>query len=51
MKLLRGNFPDLKIRAVNVVDLMKLEPASEHPHGFTDPEFHYLFARNKPIIP
>ena len=50
VKLLRGYFPDLKIRVVNVVDLMKLQPASEHPHGLADPEFDALFTRNKPII-
>ena len=50
VKLLRGYFPDLKIRVVNVVDLMKLQPASEHPHGLADPEFDALFTLNKPII-
>jgi len=50
VKLLRGYFPDLKIRVVNVVDLMKLQPASEHPHGLPDPEFDALFTLNKPII-
>jgi xylulose-5-phosphate/fructose-6-phosphate phosphoketolase len=50
VKLLRGYFPDLKIRVVNVVDLMKLQPASEHPHGLADAEFDALFTLNKPII-
>jgi len=50
VKLLRGYFPDLKIRVVNVVDLMKLQPASEHPHGLPDSEFDALFTLNKPII-
>ncbi len=50
VKLLRGYFPSLKIRVVNVVDLMKLQPASEHPHGLTDPEFDALFTRSAPII-
>ncbi len=50
VKLLRGFFPELKIRVVNVVDLMKLQPASEHPHGLTDPEFDALFTRSVPII-
>ena len=50
VKLLRGNFPELKIRVVNVVDLMKLQPASEHPHGLTDFEFDALFTRDKPVI-
>ncbi len=50
VKLLLGHFPKLKIRVVNVVDLMKLQPASEHPHGLTDAEFDALFTRNAPII-
>ena len=50
VKLLRGFFPKLKIRVVNVVDLMKLQPASEHPHGLPDREFDELFTRDKPII-
>jgi xylulose-5-phosphate/fructose-6-phosphate phosphoketolase len=50
VKLLRGYFPDLKIRVVNVVDLMKLQPASEHPHGLSDGDFDALFTRDKPII-
>ncbi len=47
---LRRNIPDLKIRVVNVVDLMTLQPQSEHPHGLPDKEFDSLFTRNKPII-
>jgi xylulose-5-phosphate/fructose-6-phosphate phosphoketolase len=50
VKLLRGFFPSLKIRVVNVVDLMKLQPASEHPHGLPDQDFDELFTRDKPII-
>jgi xylulose-5-phosphate/fructose-6-phosphate phosphoketolase len=50
VKLLRGYFPELKIRVVNVVDLMKLQPANEHPHGLPDPEFDALFTRDKPIV-
>ncbi len=50
VKLLLGHFPKLKIRVVNVVDLMKLQPASEHPHGLSDAEFDALFTRNVPII-
>ncbi len=50
VKLVRGYFPSLKIRVVNVVDLMKLQPASEHPHGLTDPDFDALFTRTAPII-
>ncbi len=48
--LLREHLPDLKVRVVNVVDLMKLQPASEHPHGLSDPEFDELFSKDKPII-
>ncbi len=50
VKLLRGFFPALKIRVVNVVDLMKLQPASEHPHGLPDAHFDELFTRNRPVI-
>jgi xylulose-5-phosphate/fructose-6-phosphate phosphoketolase len=50
VKLLRGYFPELKVRVVNVVDLMKLLPASEHPHGLSDSDFDALFTRNKPVI-
>ncbi len=48
--LLREHFPQLKIRFVNVVDLYKLSPAKEHPHGLTDLEFDGLFTTDKPII-
>jgi xylulose-5-phosphate/fructose-6-phosphate phosphoketolase len=48
--LLRGHCPELKIRVVNVVDLMVLQPRSEHPHGLSDPDFDALFTTNKPII-
>jgi xylulose-5-phosphate/fructose-6-phosphate phosphoketolase len=48
--LLRQNFPDLKIRVVNVVNLMKLQQPSEHPHGLPDPEFDSMFTTDKPII-
>ncbi|HKG45446.1 MAG TPA: phosphoketolase family protein [Pyrinomonadaceae bacterium] len=48
--ILRQRFPDLKIRVVNVVDLMTLQPQSEHPHGLSDKEFDSLFTTNKPII-
>jgi xylulose-5-phosphate/fructose-6-phosphate phosphoketolase len=48
--LLRGHFPDLKIRFVNVVDLYKLVPASEHPHGLSDRDFDSLFTVDRPII-
>ncbi|MGC2476962.1 MAG: phosphoketolase family protein, partial [Candidatus Sulfotelmatobacter sp.] len=48
--LLRKEFPELKIRFVNVVDLFKLQPASEHPHGLSDREFDSLFTVDKPVI-
>src|SRR5262249_50385745 len=48
--ILRKELPDLKIRVVNVVDLMKLQPPSEHPHGMSDRDFDALFTKNKPVI-
>jgi xylulose-5-phosphate/fructose-6-phosphate phosphoketolase len=48
--LLRGEFPDVKIRFVNVVDLFKLQPSTEHPHGLTDRDFDSLFTVDKPVI-
>lgn len=48
--LLRQNFPDLKVRVVNVVDLMKLQPETEHPHGLNDKDFDAIFTTDKPII-
>jgi xylulose-5-phosphate/fructose-6-phosphate phosphoketolase len=48
--LLREAFPDLKLRFVNVVDLFKLQPATEHPHGLSDADFDSLFTADKPII-
>ncbi|HEY9380032.1 MAG TPA: phosphoketolase family protein, partial [Burkholderiales bacterium] len=48
--LLREHFPDLKVRVVNVVDLMKLQPPSEHPHGLSDRDFDSLFTIDKPVI-
>jgi xylulose-5-phosphate/fructose-6-phosphate phosphoketolase len=50
VEILRQHFPDLKIRVVNVVDLMTLEPSSEHPHGLSDQDFDVLFTKDKPII-
>jgi len=50
VSILRKHLPDLKIRVVNVVDLMKLEPSAEHPHGLSDPDFDALFTKNKPIV-
>src|SRR5579885_1311254 len=47
---LRRNIPDLKIRVVNVVDLMTLQPSTEHPHGLQDKEYDSLFTKDKPII-
>jgi xylulose-5-phosphate/fructose-6-phosphate phosphoketolase len=48
--LLRQHFPDIKIRVVNVVDLMTIQPSSEHPHGLSDLDFDSLFTVDKPII-
>ena len=48
--ILRERQPDLKLRFVNVVDLFKLQPIAEHPHGSTDAEFDSLFTTDKPII-
>jgi xylulose-5-phosphate/fructose-6-phosphate phosphoketolase len=50
VKLLRELVPELKIRTINVVDLMKLVPETEHPHGLSDRDFDALFTRDKPII-
>jgi xylulose-5-phosphate/fructose-6-phosphate phosphoketolase len=48
--LLRRSFPDLKIRVINVVDLMTIQPSSEHPHGLSDMDFDSLFTTDKPVI-
>jgi xylulose-5-phosphate/fructose-6-phosphate phosphoketolase len=48
--LLREKFPDLKIRFVNVVDLFKLQPSTEHPHGLTDRDFDSLFTSDRPVV-
>ncbi|MFC4120822.1 phosphoketolase [Nonomuraea zeae] len=48
--LLREHLPDLKIRVINVVDLMRLQPPSEHPHGMSDTEFDNLFTVGKPVV-
>ena len=50
LTILRRELPELKIRVVNVVDLMKLQPHTEHPHGLTDAEYDTLFTEDKPII-
>jgi xylulose-5-phosphate/fructose-6-phosphate phosphoketolase len=47
---LRQNLPDIRIRLVNVVDLMTLQPQSEHPHGLSDRDFDAIFTANKPIV-
>jgi xylulose-5-phosphate/fructose-6-phosphate phosphoketolase len=48
--ILRERTPDLKVRVVNVVDLMRLQPQSEHPHGLSDPEFDALFTSGRPVV-
>ncbi len=50
VSILRGHLPELKIRVVNIVDLMKLQPPSEHPHGLSDMDFDELFTKDKPVI-
>jgi xylulose-5-phosphate/fructose-6-phosphate phosphoketolase len=50
VSMLRTQFPDLKVRVVNVVDLMTLQPEREHPHGLSDRDFDTIFTRDKPII-
>ena len=50
ISILRQHLPELKVRMVNVVDLMKLQPDTEHPHGLTDANFDHIFTRDKPII-
>jgi len=48
--LIRQNLPDVSVRVVNVVDLMRLQPPSEHPHGLRDAEFDDIFTRDRPVI-
>jgi xylulose-5-phosphate/fructose-6-phosphate phosphoketolase len=48
--ILRERLPELKVRVVNVVDLMRLQPESEHPHGLPDREFDALFTRDRPVV-
>jgi xylulose-5-phosphate/fructose-6-phosphate phosphoketolase len=48
--ILRQHFPELKVRLINIVDLMTLQPESEHPHGLPDKDFDLLFTKDKPII-
>jgi xylulose-5-phosphate/fructose-6-phosphate phosphoketolase len=50
VSIMRRELPDLKVRVVNVVDLMKLEPQSEHPHGLNDRDFDSIFTKDKPVI-
>ncbi len=50
VSILRQHLPELKLRVVNVVDLMKLQPQTEHPHGLSDADFDTLFTRDKPVI-
>jgi xylulose-5-phosphate/fructose-6-phosphate phosphoketolase len=50
VEMLRQHFPELKVRVINVVDLMTLQPKSEHPHGLSDKDFDVLFTKDKPII-
>ncbi len=50
VKMLRATLPDLKIRVINVVDLMTLQPQEEHPHGLSEPDFARLFTTDKPIV-
>jgi xylulose-5-phosphate/fructose-6-phosphate phosphoketolase len=48
--LLRQHFPDIKIRVVNVVDLMTIQPSTEHPHGLSDADFDSMFTVDRPVI-
>jgi xylulose-5-phosphate/fructose-6-phosphate phosphoketolase len=50
VQILRERFPDLKIRFVNVVDLYRLQPETEHPHGLSDRDFDSIFTKDKPVI-
>ena len=50
VSLLREHLPELRIRVVNVVDLMALQPVSEHPHGLADEDFDALFTVDKPVV-
>jgi xylulose-5-phosphate/fructose-6-phosphate phosphoketolase len=50
VQILNARLPDLKIRVVNVVDLMRIESASEHPHGLSNMEFDTIFTRDRPVI-
>ncbi len=49
-EILRRELPDLKVRVINIVDMMRLQPGAEHPHGLSDREFDGLFTADKPVI-
>ncbi len=50
VSILREKLPDLKVRVVNVIDLMKLQPEIEHPHGLSDADFDTFFTKDKPVV-
>ena len=50
VQILREQFPELKVRVINVVDLMTLQPKAEHPHGLSYQDFDGLFTKDKPVI-
>jgi len=50
VELIHKHIPEIKVRVVNIVNLMKLQPKSEHPHGISDPDFDVLFTKDKPVI-
>jgi xylulose-5-phosphate/fructose-6-phosphate phosphoketolase len=50
VSILRKHLPDLKIRVINVVDLMRLQPSMEHPHGLSDQDYDSLFTKDKHIV-
>ena len=50
VSILREHLPDIRVRVVNVVDLMRLQPSEEHPHGLSDTDFDTLFTTDKPVI-
>jgi xylulose-5-phosphate/fructose-6-phosphate phosphoketolase len=50
VSILRQHLPDLKIRVINIVDLMRLQPECEHPHGLSETDYDQMFTRDKPIV-
>ena len=50
VSMVRRHLPNIKLRVINVVDLMRLQPSTEHPHGLSDSEFDALFTKDKPVI-